>query len=135
MPDIYSSGEYDIAGTIVGFLAPGDQLPSPGMEAGDALVGFPSNGLHTNGYSLARRIVFEEQGWDIESVHPDIGISWGDELLRVHRTYYESIRTMIHDGNVKGLAHITGGGIPGNLSLRQRRRFHPQRYRHRSSPA
>ncbi|MFC1543894.1 phosphoribosylformylglycinamidine cyclo-ligase [Gemmatimonadota bacterium] len=116
MPDIYKEGEYDLAGTIVGFLHPDDRLLKPGIGEGDLLIGVVSNGLHTNGYSLARKIVFEMNDWDVHTHSDDLAQTWGEELLRVHRSYLNEIRSLMESSLAKAFAHITGGGIPGNLS-------------------
>lgn len=116
MPGLYQEGEYDLAGAIVGSVVGKDQLPRESMGIDDVLVGIQSNGLHTNGYSLVRRIVFEEKNWNIDTYNSDLGHTWGDELLRVHASYLKLIRKYRSNSELKGFAHITGGGIPGNLS-------------------
>lgn len=116
MPGLYQEGEYDLAGAIVGSVVEKDQLPRESMGIDDVLVGIQSNGLHTNGYSLVRRIVFEVKNWNIDTYNSDLGHTWGDELLRVHTSYLQLIRKYRSDSELKGFAHITGGGIPGNLS-------------------
>ncbi len=116
MPGLYLDGEYDLAGAIVGSVVEKDQLPRESIGIDDVLVGIQSNGLHTNGYSLVRRIVFEVKKWDIDTYNSDLGHTWGDELLRVHASYLKLIRKYRSDSELKGFAHITGGGIPGNLS-------------------
>lgn len=116
MPGIYKEGEYDLAGAIVGTVSEEDRLPRPSVCAGDSLVGFKSNGLHTNGYSLVRRIVFEMNDWSIDTYNTDLGCTWGEELLKIHRSYLKSIRRFRDSSDLRGFAHITGGGIPGNLS-------------------
>ncbi len=114
MPDLYQSGHYDLAGTIVGIVSEGDSLHGDRVQQGDVLLGYESTGLHTNGYSLARRIVFEELSLDLASEIPDVGVSVGDALLRGHRSYYAAVAPVTR--HVHALAHITGGGLPGNLS-------------------
>lgn len=116
MPDIYKKGEYDLAGAIVGKLNINNQLPKDGIIVGDVLVAFSSNGMHTNGYSLARKIIFDVNGWDVDTYNDVLGSTWGDELLKVHRSYLEHIRRLRTLEGMRGFAHITGGGIPGNLS-------------------
>lgn len=115
MPDIYSKGEYDLAGTIVGVVDRAKILSSESVGEGDVLLGLPSTGLHTNGYSLARKVLFTYY-----SVHdtPDRlgGESVGENLLRVHRSYLKPIQQLHQSGVLHSAAHITGGGIPGNVS-------------------
>jgi phosphoribosylformylglycinamidine cyclo-ligase len=116
MPGMYEPGEYDLAGFIVGrriFELPGRDAVRPG----DLLVGFPSSGLHTNGYSLARKVLFDRLQLSVGDEFPGLtGEGVGDALLRVHRSYLEPLRGVLEAGEVRALAHITGGGIPGNLS-------------------
>jgi phosphoribosylformylglycinamidine cyclo-ligase len=116
MPGIYHGNDYDLAGAIVGFVEENNLLPNTQIIEGDTLIGIPSNGLHTNGYSLARKIIFDIRRWNIESYNDALQCTWAEELLRVHRSYYPEIQLLTTDKLVKGLAHITGGGIPGNLS-------------------
>ncbi len=116
MPDMYSEGEYDLAGAIVGRINPSNQFPKPDIGPGDLLIGVQSNGLHTNGYSLARKILFEEKRITVDLYLEEIGCTWGEELLKTHRSYLNLIRAAKVMPGVKAFAHITGGGIPGNLS-------------------
>jgi phosphoribosylformylglycinamidine cyclo-ligase len=113
LPDLYHPGHYDLAGTVVGVVAEPDALHGDRVRPGDVLIGYASSGLHTNGYTLARRIVFDELGLEIDDPLPDVGVTVGDALLAVHRSYWASVRPAL--GHVHGLAHITGGGLPGNL--------------------
>jgi phosphoribosylformylglycinamidine cyclo-ligase len=106
MPGLYALGDYDLAGFIVGLVEPGTEREP--VRAGDVLVGLPSSGLHTNGYSLVRR-VFE--GISLDHVFPELGRPLADELLEPHRSYLEDLRTLPW----KAAAHITGGGLTGNL--------------------
>ena len=116
MPGFYAEGEYDLAGFIVGAVDRARIVNGATLEPGDALVGLPSTGLHTNGYSLARRIVFERLGLKVDSVLPGIGTTVADALLAVHRSYLRVIEPLLADPElVRGLAHITGGGITDNL--------------------
>jgi phosphoribosylformylglycinamidine cyclo-ligase len=115
MPGFYADGEYDIAGFIVGAVAKERLITGRAIVAGDVLVGVPSSGLHTNGYSLARRIVFEHLGLTVESHVPELGRVLGDALLEPHRTYLSIVRPLLEGGRIKGMAHITGGGITDNL--------------------
>jgi phosphoribosylformylglycinamidine cyclo-ligase len=114
MPDLYHAGHYDLAGTILGVVSEGDALHGDRVAAGDVLVGYASSGLHTNGYSLARRIVFEEQGLDVGDMIPGLDVSVADALLSIHRSYWAALAPVLN--RVHALAHITGGGLPGNLS-------------------
>jgi phosphoribosylformylglycinamidine cyclo-ligase len=113
MPDVYRPGHYDLAGTIVGVVSQNAVLHGAAIEPGDALVGYASTGLHTNGYTLARKIVFEEMGLDIGDEMPDVGTTVERALLAVHRSYWQAVHPVLD--RMHGLAHITGGGIPGNL--------------------
>jgi phosphoribosylformylglycinamidine cyclo-ligase len=116
MPGFYSEGEYDLAGFIVGAVDRAAIVNGSTLEPGDALIGLPSTGLHTNGYSLARRIVFLELGLAVESRVPELGTTVGEALLAVHRSYLAAIEPLLGEpGLVRGLAHITGGGITDNL--------------------
>src|SRR5579871_4521091 len=108
MPGLYQEGEYDLAGFIVGAVEKSELLTGKAIRAGDVLLGLPSNGLHTNGYSLARKLLFEVAGYRMDP-------SLTEELLKVHRTYLKPIRALIEAKMLKGAAHITGGGITDNL--------------------
>ena len=117
MPGFYADGEYDVAGFIVGAVGRRQLIDGRSIRAGDALIGLASSGLHTNGYSLARRIVFDVCGLQPESRVPELAASIGEALLVPHRSYLQPIRTLLNSkpGIVKGMAHITGGGITDNL--------------------
>jgi phosphoribosylformylglycinamidine cyclo-ligase len=115
MPGFYADGEYDVAGFIVGLVARGQLIDGRSIRAGDVLIGIPSSGLHTNGYSLARRIAFDVAGLDASSWVPDLGASIGEALLVPHRSYLSLITPLLGSGMIKGMAHITGGGITENL--------------------
>ena len=115
MPGFYADGEYDIAGTIVGVVEKSKIIDGRSIVPGDALIGLPSAGLHTNGYSLARSVMFDLCGFKTDTVVPELGTSAGDALLAPHRTYLPLMRPLIDAGLVKGMAHITGGGITENL--------------------
>jgi phosphoribosylformylglycinamidine cyclo-ligase len=114
MPGLYAPGEYDLAGFIVGATEQRALLTGEGIRAGDALLGLPSTGLHTNGYSLARKLLFEVGGYTPESVVPELGGTVADALLQVHRSYLKPLRALVDAGALRGAAHITGGGITGN---------------------
>jgi len=115
MPDFYDPGEYDLAGFIVGVVEEDGRPSASRVREGDALIGLASDGFHTNGYSLLRKLLFERMGLDIGDRFPDVEASVGEVLLRVHRPYARPLLPLIRDGRVAALAHITGGGIPGNL--------------------
>src|SRR5262245_42122901 len=115
MPGFYADGEYDIAGFIVGVVDRSRLVDGRTITPGDALIGLPSAGLHTDGYLLARRVFFGVHPLDHASVHPDLGTSIADALLAPHRSYLRSIRPLLDAQLAKGLAHITGGGITENV--------------------
>ncbi len=115
MPDFYADDEYDLAGFIVGLVPRGRILDGSRIQDGDVLLGLASNGLHTNGYTLARRIVFDHMGLRVDDEFPELERSVGDVLLDVHRSYLTPLTPLLDAGRVRGLAHITGGGVPGNL--------------------
>jgi phosphoribosylformylglycinamidine cyclo-ligase len=115
MPGFYADGEYDIAGFIVGVVDRARIVDGRSIAAGDALIGLPSAGLHTNGFSLARRVFFETAGWKPNTFVPELGKSAADALLAPHRSYLRQVRPLLDRGFAKGLAHITGGGITENL--------------------
>jgi phosphoribosylformylglycinamidine cyclo-ligase len=116
MPGFYAAGEYDLAGFIVGAVEREAIVNGASLRPGDALIGLPSTGLHTNGYSLARRIVFEGLRLRVDSLVPELGTTIGDALLAVHRSYLGAVAPLLAErGLVRGLAHITGGGITDNL--------------------
>jgi phosphoribosylformylglycinamidine cyclo-ligase len=115
MPGFYARGEYDLAGFIVGVVELDRVLDGSRVRAGDALIAVASNGLHTNGYTLARRIVFEEMRLGIDDELPALGETVADALLSIHRSYLRSLHPLLDGEAVHALAHITGGGIPGNL--------------------
>lgn len=114
MPGMYNRGEYDLAGTIVGVVDRAKIIDGSRIADGDVVLGLPSNGLHTNGYSLARKVLFETLKLKPSSKVAGITGSIGDELLRVHRNY-QPLLASLPEGIVKGLAHITGGGLIDNL--------------------
>ncbi len=113
MPGLYRSGTYDLAGTIIGVVEEDAAIHGDAIRPGDVLLGYASTGLHTNGYTLARRIVFERMGLGIDDRLAELDRSVADVLLDVHRSYYRSVRPVL--AQLHGMAHITGGGIPGNL--------------------
>ena len=113
LPDLYQPGQYDVAGTIVGVVEEGAALHGDRVRPGDVLIGYASNGLHTNGYTLARQIVFETLGLDVGHEFPETGQSVAQVLLAVHRSYATAVTPII--SRLHALAHITGGGIAGNV--------------------
>ena len=121
MPGVYAPGEYDLAGTIVGVVEREKILdgragpPGRRVEPGDVLIGLASAGLHTNGYSLARKVLFERMGLAPDSPLPEVGVTVADALLAEHRSYFALLREPVEAGHVRALAHITGGGITDNL--------------------
>lgn len=112
MPDIYSKGEFDLAGTIVGMVDRDKIIEGKKIKKGDVLLGFPSTGIHTNGYSLARKVLFSE--YDITDQVDSLGTTLGQAMLAVHKSYLPVIRKLRDMEGVHGFSHITGGGIMGN---------------------
>ena len=115
MPGFYSDGEYDLAGTIIGAVNRDQIITGEHIEAGDVLIGLPSNGLHTNGYSLARKLFFEVAKYGPEQYVNELKDKTGAALMRVHRSYLSIIKKLVGAEVVRGMAHITGGGITENL--------------------
>jgi phosphoribosylformylglycinamidine cyclo-ligase len=115
MPGMYADGEYDLAGFIVGVVDRERLINGRTIAVGDVLVGVPSSGLHTNGYSLARRIVFDVLGLDVDSYVDELRQTVGAALLEPHRSYLPLVQPLLAAGRIKGMAHITGGGITDNL--------------------
>ncbi|MEX0821738.1 MAG: phosphoribosylformylglycinamidine cyclo-ligase [Rhodothermales bacterium] len=115
MPDIYAPGEYDLAGTVVGVVEKDKIVDGSAIRSGDVLLGLPSSGLHTNGYSLARKVLFEH--FDVDARPDELeGKSVGEVLLAIHRSYLKPIRALVEAGLARGIVHVTGGGIPGNTA-------------------
>jgi phosphoribosylformylglycinamidine cyclo-ligase len=114
MPGMYRKGEYDLVGCMVGIVDRSEIIDGSNIKSGDVILGLASNGLHTNGYSLARKILFEKMGLKIGSYLPGSAITVGEELLRVHKNY-RPLLARVPSGIIKGLAHITGGGLIDNL--------------------
>lgn len=115
MPGFYANREYDLAGFIVGLVERGQVLTGSHIAVGDAIIGLPSSGLHTNGYSLARRIAFDTLMLGIHDHIPELGGGIGEALLRPHRSYLGPVLPLVQDGLVHGMAHITGGGLTDNV--------------------
>ena len=112
MPEIYGDRHYDIVGTIVGVVERESLIDGAAIEKGDILIGLRSNGLHTNGFTLARKVLLN--GMELDSYNDDLGSSLGDELLKIHRCYLPSLKPILKECEISGLAHITGGGIVEN---------------------
>ena len=115
MPGFYARGEYDLAGFIVGVVERARIINGKDVQIGDCVLSLPSNGLHTNGYSLARKLLFEIAGYSLETYVSEIKNKVGNELMRTHRSYWPIIKRLVAGDCVAALAHITGGGITENL--------------------
>jgi phosphoribosylformylglycinamidine cyclo-ligase len=116
MPGFYPDGEYDIAGFIVGVVDRRKVINGARITTGDVVIGIPSAGLHTNGYSLARKLLIETAGYELDTVVPELGCTVAQELLKPHKNYLPALERLIeHEGVIKGLAHITGGGLVENI--------------------
>jgi len=115
MPGFYPAGEYDLAGFIVGAVERKNLITGKSVKPGDVLIALPSAGLHTNGYSLARKLVFDVAKLKPDTYVADVGNKIGAELLKPHLCYAPALKNIVARGWVSALAHITGGGIPGNL--------------------
>ncbi|MFT4542185.1 MAG: phosphoribosylformylglycinamidine cyclo-ligase [Planctomycetota bacterium] len=117
MPGLYAAGDFDLVGTIVGAVARDKIIDGSRVRAGQVLLGLPSAGLHTNGYSLARKVIFDRLEMGLED-RPELlgGASVCEALLAPHRSYFDALWPLLEEGRIAALAHITGGGIPGNLN-------------------
>ena len=115
MPGFYAEGEYDLAGFIVGVVERERIITGKDVQVGDIVLGLPSNGLHTNGYSLARKLLFEVAGYSPETYVNEVKNKVGNELMRTHRSYWPVIKKMVAGESVVAMAHITGGGMTENL--------------------
>ena len=115
MPGTYAPGDYDLAGFIVGVVNRDRLLTGAEVREGDLLLGLPSAGLHTNGYSLARKVLFDTLGYSVHTSLPALGCTVGQALLAPHRSYLAALEPLIERRKIRALAHITGGGLPGNL--------------------
>ena len=115
MPGFYAAGEYDLAGFVVGVVEKKKLVTGARIRPGDVLCGLASTGLHTNGYSLARKVFFERAKWGVSRYVPELRATLGQALLRPHRSYAKALRRPIDMGWIKGMAHITGGGFKENL--------------------
>lgn len=116
MPGLYADGEYDVAGFIVGIVDRSKVINGSTIKAGDLVLGLPSLGLHTNGYSLARKLLFEIAGYDVNTRVDELAMTVGEQLLKPHKNYLPSFERLIdREGVIKGMAHITGGGLVENI--------------------
>ena len=115
MPGMYQDGEYDLAGSITGIVEKSSIITGAAVKDGDVLLALPSTGLHTNGYSLARKLLFEVAGLKPQSHVPELGAVIADELLKIHRSYLRPLQSLAKAKLLSGAAHITGGGITDNL--------------------
>ena len=115
MPGMYQDGEYDLAGSITGIVEKSSIITGAAVKDGDVLLALPSTGLHTNGYSLARKLLFEVAGLKPQSHAPELGAVIADELLKIHRSYLRPLQSLAKAKLLSGAAHITGGGITDNL--------------------
>ncbi len=115
MPDFYPPGEYDLAGFIVGVVDKKNVIDGKNIVPGDVVLGIPSNGLQTNGYSLARKLFFEVGGYSVDSYIDELGETVGEALLKTHQSFLPQLESLLDSGLVKGLAHITGGGFLENI--------------------
>ena len=115
MPGLYGEGEYDLAGFAVGVCDKDRLVDGRTILPGDVLLGLPSSGLHSNGYSLVRKVILDEQKISLEDDVPELGQSWGAELLQPTRIYVRPLLPLLREGRLKGLAHITGGGFIENI--------------------
>ena len=115
MPGFYADGEYDLAGFIVGVVDKSKVIDGVNIAAGDVVLGLPSSGLQTNGYSLARKLFFEIGGYKVDSFIEELGATVGDALLKTHTSFLKPLESLLDSGKIKGLAHITGGGLLENI--------------------
>jgi phosphoribosylformylglycinamidine cyclo-ligase len=115
MPGFYQDGEYDLAGFIVGVVDKPKVIDGKSIKAGDVVLGLPSNGLQTNGYSLARKLFFEVGGYKVDSYIEEIGENVGNALLAKHTSFLKPLENLLDSGKIKGLVHITGGGFLENI--------------------
>ena len=115
LPGVYREGEYDLVGFVAGTVARSGAITGDRIAPGDILLGLASNGLHTNGYSLARKVLLDSAKMDLGADVTELGRTLGEELLRVHRCYAPALLPLLAELDVKGMAHVTGGGLPDNL--------------------
>ncbi len=115
MPGLYPDGEYDLVGTIIGTVAKRDIITGSAIRNGDIIIGLPSSGLQTNGYSLARKIIFDKAGLKINDLFPDTKSTVADILLKVHKSFLHPVSALMKNIKIRGMAHITGGGMIDNI--------------------
>jgi phosphoribosylformylglycinamidine cyclo-ligase len=115
MPGVYCEGEFDLAGCIVGVVDRAKIINGSNVSAGDVLVGLASSGLHTNGYSLVRKLLLEQCGMRVDQYVPELGKTLGDELIEPHRCYYKPVTAVLASHDVHAIAHLTGGGFYDNI--------------------
>jgi len=115
MPDVYAPEDYDLAGFIVGAVDREKALTGAAVREGDVLLGLPSSGLHTNGYTLARKVLFAVMGYRVDTHVPELGTTVGAALLAPHRSYLSALEPLLERRKIHALAHITGGGFAGNI--------------------
>ena len=115
MPGTYAPGDYDLAGFILGIVDRSRALTGEAVREGDVLLGLPSSGLHTNGYTLARKVLFDAMGLRVDTRVPELGATVGEALLAPHRAYLAALEPLIERRKIRALAHITGGGFAGNI--------------------
>ncbi len=117
MPGVYLEGQYDLVGFVAGVVERSQVVTGERLAPGDVLLGLASDGLHTNGYSLARKVFFEAEGLEVDSHVPELDSTIGEELLRVHRCYAPAVLPLLaeEEVDIRGMAHITGGGLPDNV--------------------
>ncbi len=115
MPGFYDADEYDLAGFVVGAVERSRLINGSQIEVDDVIIGLPSSGIHSNGFSLVRKVLLEKAGVKLDEYAPELGRTWGEELLTPTRIYVKSILPLIGEFDLKGIAHITGGGMPENI--------------------
>ena len=115
MPDIYKKDDFDLVGTIVGLVEKKNLVTGETIKKDDVILGFPSTGLHTNGYSLARKIIFEKLKLGLDDYVPEIGDTVKDAMLKIHKSYYPILNKYAENHMINGMAHITGGGLYNNI--------------------
>lgn len=116
MPGIYQKDQYDLVGTILGIVEKAKIIDGKKIKNGDVLLALPSSGLHTNGYSLARKAFFETAQFKVDDYIEDLGCTVGEELLKVHKCYFRQVYPLLQDFEIHGIAHITGGGLIDNIA-------------------
>lgn len=115
MPGVYLENEFDVAGCVVGIVDREKIIDGSRVEAGDAVIGIASSGLHTNGYSLVRKVLFEDNDYRVDQYVPELGAVLGDVLLAPHKCYFKSVYPLLQNGGVHAMAHLTGGGFYNNI--------------------